>query len=169
MKLKTEWHMTDLPKITSFSVLKKMVRENKKIDSDPMRLFVLLLYETSICSEPNWISWLTHKLLTLYTACLGVEPHCHLPSLLFQWSYWERNVHAILCKNRDVCWQMHGESILQLIALKAEHVFKKCVTLHIFWVLLNDSASLMGLLFLLFIFEITRKPLFSYYVLPNRG
>ena len=45
--------MTDLPKITSFSALKKMVHENKKIDSDPMRLFVLLLYETSICSEPN--------------------------------------------------------------------------------------------------------------------
>ena len=64
---------------------------------------------------------------------------------------------------------MHGESILQLIALKAEHVFKKCVTLHIFWVLLNDSASLIGLLLLLFIFERTRKPLFSYYVLPNRG
>ena len=61
---------------------------------------------------------------------------------------------------------MHGESILQLIALKAEHVFKKC---NIFWVLLNDSASLMGLLLLLFIFERTRKPLFSYYVLPNRG
>ena len=67
IKLKTEWHMTDLPKITSFSVLKKMVHENKKIDSDPMRLFVLLLYETSICSEPNWISWLTHQLLTLYS------------------------------------------------------------------------------------------------------
>ena len=45
--------MSGLQKIASFSFLKKIIKENNKIDSDPMRLFVLLLYETSICSGPT--------------------------------------------------------------------------------------------------------------------
>ena len=33
-----------------------MINENNKIDSDPMRLFVLLPYETSIRSESNLLT-----------------------------------------------------------------------------------------------------------------
>ena len=58
-----EW----LPNITSFSFLEKVINENNKISSDPMRLSVLLLYKTSTCSEPNWISWLIHQLLTFHS------------------------------------------------------------------------------------------------------
>ena len=59
--------MSGLQKIASFSFLKKIIKENNKIDSDPMRLFVLLLYETSICSGPisRLISRLVHLPLTL--------------------------------------------------------------------------------------------------------
>ena len=55
-----------------------------------------------------------------------VEPHCQLPPLLVQWSYRQRNTHAMLYKCGGVCQLKHGKSSLLIIALtaKADLYFK---------------------------------------------